>query len=218
MVRYLARSMRILFVLPRMVSGGVERVTLNLLASLRADRIECALALRRCRGELLLEAEGLVPVHELGADGVHSFIPQLSRLVSNWRPTHVITAFPDVALMTLLACRLARSNAALIHGVHGTHSHAAARPGWSGCLRQAANNAMAGIVYRHADALVAVSQGVGEEILRRSSIPSCRLRVIYNPVIQDGFQLRVRWTAPWPGSRDGSLHWGGSAGRRGSMY
>ena len=54
-MRTLESGVKILLVLPRMVSGGVERVTLNLIEQFTKDGIECRLALRHCRGELLSE-------------------------------------------------------------------------------------------------------------------------------------------------------------------
>ncbi|MDA3876480.1 MAG: glycosyltransferase, partial [Halothiobacillus sp.] len=144
-------AMRVLFVLPRMLAGGVERVTLNLVASLQAEGIECRLALRRCHGEFIEEAKALVDVEELAGDGLHHFVPRLARLISDWHPSHVVTAFADVGLMTLLACRLAGDKTALIHGVHNTHSFANRRPGITGLIRYGLDDVMARALYRRAD-------------------------------------------------------------------
>lgn len=177
--------MRILFVLPRMVSGGVERVTLRLIAGFQAEGNDCLLALGQCRGELLDESVALVDVRDLASDGLRHFLPRLAKLVRDWQPTHVVTAFADVGLMTLIACRLAGSNAALVHGVHDTHGRETARPGWPGRLRHKAYNAMAGLVYRRAHMIVAVSKGVGHEVCAGYGIPADHVRIIYNPVIPD---------------------------------
>lgn len=182
---------RILFVLPRMVSGGVERVTLNLISMWRAEGVECALALRKCHGEMLAEAQSLVTVHELAANGIVHFVPRLSQLIRSWQPTHVVTAFADVALLAWLALKVARSDARLVHGVHDTHGDEAARPGLRGRMRHTFNNAMAGIVYRHASAVVTVSDGVRDEVLRKYPVPPSRVQTIYNPVISEE-QLVVR--------------------------
>lgn len=176
-------SMRILFVLPRMVSGGIERVTLNLITMFLAEGVECALALRRCHGELLVEAESLTTVHELATDGMVHFVPRLSRLLRTWQPTHVVTAFSDIALMTWLAMLVARSDARLVHGVHDTHSLEAAQHNLRGRLRHATNILAAGIVYHCADAVVTVSHGIRVEILKKYHMPPARVQTIYNPII-----------------------------------
>lgn len=182
--------MKVLFVLPRIVSGGVERVTLNLIRHFTADGVECTLALRRAHGELLDEARTLAHVEELAPDGLHQFIPGLSELMRTLRPSHVITAFSDVAFITWLAKRRARSDARWVHGVHNTHAAVVARKGMWGQLRHKLDNFVAGVVYRHADVTVAVSDGVRDEVLERPGVDPARVVTIHNPIVTED-QLRV---------------------------
>lgn len=106
--------MRVLFVLPRMASGGVERATLDLIEELTKVDHLCALALRQACGGFLDEARSLVDVHEVAPYGMHQFVPGLAKLLKRWQPTNVVTAFPDVAVLTWTATRPAhgRSQAA----------------------------------------------------------------------------------------------------------
>lgn len=177
--------MRVLFILPRMVSGGVERVTLNLIGQFTQDGIECRLALRRFYGELLGEARSLVPVDELAPHGLYQFVPALSRLIKAWQPTHVVTAFADVAALSWAALRLAKSRTRWIHGVHNTHTTIIARPGIWGGLRHRIDNRLADFVYRRTDAIVAVSEGVQLEIIKQFGVAPARVTTIYNPVVPD---------------------------------
>lgn len=177
--------MKVLFVLPRMVSGGVERVTLNLIGEFTRAGIECRLALRRSHGELLGEARSLVSVDELAPRGLHQFVPALARRIKTWQPTHVITAFTDIAALTWLALRLARSTAHWIHGVHNTHALVTSQPGTWGRLRYELDNQLAKFVYRRADTIVAVSEGLRLELITRFNTDPARTIRIYNPVIPD---------------------------------
>jgi glycosyltransferase involved in cell wall biosynthesis len=181
---------RILFVLPRIVSGGVERVTLNLIRQFAADGVECTLALRRAHGELLYEAHSLVRVVELAPNGLHQFVPGLSKLIRAWHPSHIITAFPDVAFMTWMAMRMSRSDAFWVHGVHNSHASIVARKGVVGKLRHLGENRIAGFVYRNSDATVAVSDGVRDEVLEWSGVDPARVVTIHNPIVTEG-QLRI---------------------------
>src|SRR5690242_2363052 len=156
--------MKLLFVLPRMVMGGVERVTLNLIWRFQTEGVECALALRRCHGELLVEAEQLTKVYELAKGGIHQFIPRLAKLLRELQPTHVIVAFPDICLLTLWARNWAHCNAMVVYGVHNAHGIETAWPGLWGRLRYGIYRRIAGTVYRHVDAIVANSMGVEREI------------------------------------------------------
>lgn len=175
--------MRVLFVLPRMVAGGVERVTLNLIDGLQRDGVECCLALGHCRGELLAEAQRLTRVHEVAGHGNVFFVAGLLPVLRRYQPTHVVTAFADVGLMTWLACRLLRSHAAIVMGVHGTLGDAAASGGWRVRLQYRLHGWLAGIVYRRCSAVVAVSDGVARDVAERHPRVVPRLVVIHNPVV-----------------------------------
>jgi len=184
-MRTLESGVKILLVLPRMVSGGVERVTLNLIEQFTQDGVECRLALRHCRGELLDQARALVPVDELAPRGMYQFVPALNKVIRRWQPTYIVTAFADVATLTWAALRLAKSRPRWIHGVHNTHASVIARPGVWGGLRYRIDNKLAGFVYRHADAIVAVSEGVRMEVLDQFRVDPARVTTIYNPVVPD---------------------------------
>lgn len=192
--------MKILFILPRMVAGGVERVTLNLIAQFICDGIECRIAIRHCQGELLQEARSLVPVTELAPRSLYQFVPNLAKLIRAWQPTHVVTAFADIGVLTWTAICLTKSATKWIHGVHNTHEAIAAHPGLTGRVRHLRDNRLAGFVYRRADKIVAVSEGVRNEIIKLFAISPSQVVTIYNPVIRDD-QLQPRpeiTNVSWP--------------------
>lgn len=177
--------MKVLFVLPNIAVGGVERVRLTLIEYLSARGIECRLALRECRGELLERARSLAPVDELAPGGIHQFVPSLVRLIRQEQPTHIVTAFPDIGVLACLALRLARVRVKWIHSVHDAQSIVAAKPGTFGRLRHRVEVWMAGFVSRHADAVVAVSDGIHQDVLRMYAIAPSRVFTLYNPAVSD---------------------------------
>jgi glycosyltransferase involved in cell wall biosynthesis len=175
--------MRVLFVLPRIVMGGVERITLNLIGQLQAEGIECALALRRRHGELLSEAEQLTDVFEIARGGLHHFVPRLTVLIQNWRPTHIVVVFANISLLTLWARRRSRSGAVVICGVHNAPGVETARPGFFGRLRYKVDVSVLRWVYKYVDAIVTDSIGVEVEIKKIFGISEHRVCTIYNPVM-----------------------------------
>lgn len=175
--------MRVLFVLPRMVSGGVERVTLSLIRGFQQEGHDCALALRRAQGEFLDEAKSLCTVREIAARGLHQFVPHLAWLIRTWQPTHVVTASADVGVLTWLAMRMTQRRLRWVHGVHNTHALVALRDGTRGRIRFWLDARCAAFVYHHADAIVAVSDGVRDEIVGGFHIAPERVARIYNPVV-----------------------------------
>jgi glycosyltransferase involved in cell wall biosynthesis len=183
--------MRVLFVLPRMVAGGVERATLNLIGGLQRDGVDCRLALGRCHGELLAEAQQLTTVVEIARRSKWLFTLGLLRVLRRYRPSHIVTAFADVSLMTLTARKLAGCRAAVIVGVHGTHREVAASGGGRVRFQYWLHGRIAGPVYRHSAAVVAVSRGVAEDVRERYPAMRDRVTVIANPVLTAAMRERL---------------------------
>ena len=171
-----------------MLAGGVERVTLNLAHSLQGDGIECRLALRSSQGEWLAQAqETFADVDVIAAKGMLHFVPNLAMLIADWKPTHIITAFSDVGLLTLLARHKSGVRAQLIHGIHNTHAFANRRPGMIGMLRYGLDGVFSRLLYPRADALICVSKGIEAEV--KACCPSviAKTHTIYNPVASAAF-------------------------------
>lgn len=183
-----------MFVLPRMVMGGVERVTLNLIAQFQSEGIDCTLALGRCYGEMLDEAERITAVHEIAGKGVYQFVPRLAALIREWQPTHIIVVFSDVCLLTLWARNWAHSSAAVVCGVHNSHGRETTRSGFWGRVRHMIDNHISAMIYRRVEAVVADSFGVEMEITESFRFPMNRVRTIYNPVLtaQDAAMIANR--------------------------
>lgn len=177
--------MKVLFVLPNIAVGGVERVRLMLIEHLSAQGIECRLALRQCQGELLERARQLAPVDELAPRGLHQFVPSLVRLIRRERPSHVVTAFPDVGLLAWVALRIAGSRAKWVHTVDVTDAIAGSDAGMMDRLRIGMRGRVAEFLYRHVDAVVAVSEGVRAELTGEHELDPRRVAMLYNPVVPD---------------------------------
>lgn len=182
---------RVLFVLPRMLAGGVERATLNLIEGLQGEGVACRLALGRCHGELMDEARRRVAIEEIARPSKWLFAFGLWRVLKRYRPTHIVTAFADVSLMTLFARWLAGSHAAVIVGVHGTLDDAAAAGGWRVRFQHRLHALIAGSVYRRSAAVMAVSDGVAADVRERHPAAADRLVVIPNPVLTPAMRERL---------------------------
>lgn len=184
--------MRILFVLPRMVTGGVERVTLNLVAELLQGGHDCAFALRKAYGEFLPEAKSLCPVFEIAPKSLLQFIPNLSSIINTWQPTHIITAFADIGSLTYLAIKHSKQNINWVHGVHGPHDIITAKPSFIGHLRFHLDNFFAAVVYKKANKIIAVSNGVRKNILEKFQCSENKVVTIYNPVLEKKHLIEKR--------------------------
>ncbi|MDM1764119.1 MULTISPECIES: glycosyltransferase [unclassified Acinetobacter] len=188
--------MKILFVLPRMVTGGVERITLRLIKELQQRGHECAFALRKAHGEFLPEAEALCPVYEIANKSLYQFIPNLSKLIHTWQPTHIVTAFSDIGFLTFLAIKHSGQNLYWLHSVHGPHDIITARPTFIGHLRFELDKLFATIVYKKTNKIIAVSNGVRQDILKQFKCAKTKVVTIYNPVLDKSHFIPKPSTPP----------------------
>jgi glycosyltransferase involved in cell wall biosynthesis len=173
---------RVLFVLPRWVAGGLERVTLNLIEGLRARGVDCCLVVGAGDEAMLAQARSVTEVHVVDG-GAWRLLRGVTKIVGDYQPTHVISAFADVSLIAWLAIKLQHSRAALIIGIHGTQGAVAASKGWRGRAKFALDRGVARWLYPRAAMVIAVSQGVAEDLRRHYRIAPARLRAIYSPML-----------------------------------
>lgn len=169
----------ILLVLPSLERGGGERVLLQLARSFLAAGREVHLAILLGGGPLRGEVPSTAVLHELVGAGKramgfslawHAF-PKLVSLLRTVEPQAVLSTMTGTNLLTVLACMRARIDPRLV-------------------LREASSLVNARSIfkrhamhwlYRRADAVIAVSTGVAED-LRGLGVPDDRIRVIHNPV------------------------------------
>jgi glycosyltransferase involved in cell wall biosynthesis len=173
---------RVLFVLPRWVAGGLERVTLNLIEGLRERGLDCCLVVGAGDEAMLAQARSVTGVHVVGG-GVWRLLRGVTKVVGDYQPTHVISAFADVSLIAWLAIRLQRRRAALLIGIHGTQGAVAAGQGWRGRAKFVLDRCVTRWLYPRVAMVIAVSQGVAEDLRRHYRIAPARLRTIYSPIL-----------------------------------
>lgn len=162
-------------------TGGVEKMLLNLLEGLVSSGQQVDL-LAVCRYGNPPEIAGVNTV-DLGVRHSRLALPGLVRYLRQARP-QVLLAAKDRAIRTaLLARRLAGVKTPIVGRV-GTHLSAslAHQPAWRRWLRCLPIR----FWYRRLDRLVAVSQGVADDVRGLTGLPEGRIRVIRNPVVHPG--------------------------------
>lgn len=185
--------------LPNLGSGGAERITVHLANGLAERGFSVDMVLIRAEGPFLADLRPEIHVVDLGASRVLGAIPRLAAYLRCQRPTVLISALDHANVGAIVARRLSRTNTPIIAAVHVTRSmDAAAKRGLKERLLRAAIR----WVYGKADALVCVSQGVADDLIRVARVPKEKVRVIYNPVIGPDLAERAAepvdhpWLAP----------------------
>jgi len=177
----MSRPVTVLFVVPSLGLGGVERALGSVLD--RLDRTSFAPAL--CvlgdeAGELPLPVD--IAVTALGRRSALSFPRLVLGLATTIRrsPPDAIVAFSGTAnLVVLAAARLLRRPPALVITEHiaPTQMYESVEE-----PRGALKTRLIRALYPRADAVVAVSRGIADELERRFGVQGTRLRVVHTPV------------------------------------
>lgn len=192
------RAPDVAFVLPRLASGGVERVVANLAASLHRRGRAVDLVLMRAEGSLLNQLDEGVRVVDLRMPVVNDAafglaLPWLVRYLRRHRPAIVYTGMTTVNLTALAARRLARSRTRIVVSEHVPVSiNATTHP-----LKRVLPRLIR-LGYPHADAMVAVATALADDLAATCRLPRDRIEVLYNPVVTPRLQEDGRAAPPHP--------------------
>lgn len=190
---------RVALFLPSLHGGGAERVMLTLAKGFAERGLSVDLVLARAEGPYLAEVPSSVHLVDLKAPRVLLALPSLVSYLRRERPRALISALDHANVLALWARALARVPVRVVVSVHNTLSLATShaqnlRARWIPlCIR---------LFYPWADAVVAVSQGVAEDLIRLTGLPREKIEIIYNPVVTPELLAKAQepldhpWFAP----------------------
>jgi glycosyltransferase involved in cell wall biosynthesis len=126
-------------------------------------------------------------------------IVALARYLRETQPDVLLSAASHVNLTAVAAWRLARVPMALVLRASNHPSGNLKRYPWAQRSVRAYLRWLAKRLYRRADAVIAVSDGVGAEVARMTGLPSERITTIYNPVVTPAFieKTSMALDHPW---------------------
>ena len=160
--------------------GGAERMMVHLAAGLVERDVRVDIVLARAEGPYLGEIPPNVRVVDLGRGSVSSAIPALARYLRHEGPDVLLATLRHVSLAAAIAHAVARSGSLLFIREANTPSRLdvplrnlkARGVGWA--MR---------LVYARATSVLAVSEGVAEDLIRTQGIPASKVVTVYNPVV-----------------------------------
>ena len=164
---------------PNMCPGGAQKITLTLLQHLDRKRFTTVLVTRKRGGEWLGRVPSEVPVLILDARVRFAWY-KFKRLLQHARPDVLLSMSSGGNLTAAFAHWAGRVKTPLIVAEHNNFSHA-----WStaGMLRFQRVRLLKHILYKRAARVIAVSSGVGEDLLKCIGIKRNQLVVIHNPIV-----------------------------------
>ena len=183
----------IAFYMHDLSGGGVERMRLLLIDALRARGRHVLLVVQSADGPLKALLPADLPLVVLGHGTTWAGLPGLVRFLRTRRPDVLVSSLDHNNIAALLAKCFSRTGTRLVMCQHNALSAETAL-GWKYRLVPILYR----LLHRVADGIVAVSNGVADDLSATAGIARRRITTIYNPVIGPGFQERA---APPPETR-----------------
>lgn len=167
----------IAFFLPHLMGGGAEKV-LSILASGLAERgLQVDFVLVKAHGVYLNTLSPKVHVVNLNASNTYFSFPGLISYLRKNRPAVFLSSLNLTNLIALLAVRVSGTKTRSWIRIANTISYQKRSP-W----KQRLERVLIAWMYPWADAIIAVSRSVAQDMARYATVPDSKIHVVYNPV------------------------------------
>lgn len=163
-----------------MHGGGAQRAVAKLAAGFAAQGHDVDLVLGAAEGAYLAEVPPEVRVVDLGASRMAAAVVPLARYLRTARPAVVFSALDYVNVVTVVARAVARVDVRLVVSERNTLSAAVAH---TSRRRTRMMPRLVRWTYPHADAVVAVSPGVADDLVALCGLDPAAVHVLPNPVV-----------------------------------
>lgn len=187
---------RIAIYLPSLNGGGAERVLLNIANKLGEKGYNVSLVLAKAEGPFLNQVSPRVSIVDLHSTRVlYSIIPLIRYLKKN-RPKILLSALNYVNIIAILATILSKNNNKVIISEHSTLGQE--KEHYIN-LRQKIIPILMKIFYPFADLVIAVSQGVADDLIKETRLSRSKIKVIYNPIVTEELLIKrdASFSHPW---------------------
>lgn len=185
--------------LPDLSGGGAERLHVQLAGKLRASGLAPRFLLDRRAGDLLDAVPADCPVDVLDARRQIAALPRLVQYLRTSPPAVLIANMEHMNVMAVAARALARAPTRIVVTQHNSFSEQAKRKSWQFRALPALYRA----ALPFADAVVAVSHGVADDLAARIGRARSTIDVIHNGVVTDDFDQRAAAEPEHPWFADG---------------
>lgn len=188
---------KIMFIIPSLAGGGAEKTLMILLNRLDRRKFQPSVVLFEHIIAYQEEMPPDVKVVSLAKQSRYEIlrlIKALAGIMKQENPALICSFLPYTNFLTLLACRLARSQTPVILSVHNNSIEEFRHEKFS-LLRRILTRRL----YPKADLIHCVSQGIKDELVHIFSLAPDKIRIIYNPIDIDAIIALAREEVehPW---------------------
>jgi glycosyltransferase involved in cell wall biosynthesis len=170
---------RISIFLPSLHGGGAEKVMLSLACEFVRHNINCDLVIAISKGELLYSVPSGVRLIQLNKRKTTASTLALAKYLRRVRPNVILSTVFTANITALLAAKISLTRLRIVTCEASPTDWDMKSSSW---LRSSLNKLFARSLYRHADASIAVSEGVRDALLKNKLISRERIFVIANPI------------------------------------
>ncbi len=178
---------RLALLVPTLGGGGAERVMVRLANTVAARGYDVDLIVFTSQGPFRSAVADEVELVDLGTVRARSTVPALVRYLRTRRPTSLLSTHDRANVLAVIARRMARVPTRVVVREASTFSQGL--PQKFGRIAPLVPSVVRW-AYRRADAVVAVSHGVGRDLIDNVGIPPDEVHVIGNPVVTPGIDVR----------------------------
>lgn len=172
--------------IPSLGGGGAERVMLILANTLAEKGYSVDLILVKAKGSFLRDISKNVRIINLNSSRTLFSIMPLVSYLKREKPKVVMSAMHYVNIILLIAKKISRSNFKLIISEHSTLSFSLAGSSFTNLILKKIMRQM----YPNADEIIAVSQGVADDLIEVLELKNKVVHVIHNPVVTKELLLK----------------------------
>ena len=189
--------MKICFVIPTLTSGGAERVAVTVLSALDGTRHQRVLYLFSDENAVYLDrVSGDIRVVVARQSSWFGRMRELSNFLDDFKPD-IVMPFLSY-FITAIAVRVAGVKSIVIFNQGTPTSGFLHDPdfAWKQPWRRRVFALMTKWFYRRADAVVATSRGVADDLADNYGVPRDKIHVLHNPVDLDAIAAQSTEAAP----------------------
>ena len=186
--------------LPSLEGGGAERVMVTLANEFTARGYQVDLVLKRATGPLLSDVSEDVRVVDLATERLTASLPGLVSYLRRERPRAILTALNNPMVLSAIAVALARSGTRVVVSIHNNVGKERANSS-----RRDLFSFLFAPCLKRCHKIVAVSEGVKDNLATLTRIPRKRITTIYNPIVTSQLLLLKDEAPTHPWLRDHSV-------------
>lgn len=177
---------KIAIFIPTLEGGGAESTMVVLAVGLQARGYSVDLILKQRRGELSQNIPESINVIDFNVAIIRYTLKKLISYEKTHQPDAIISALELPNVTSILASRAIKRRPRVIISVHGLISKQ--KP----IYNQWIDRLLFSATYPFADDIVTVSQTCAKDAIRYLHLPKGKVKVIYNPIINEGLTQRAQ--------------------------